>query len=191
VTKRPKRPRKPDPLLNADATYEDRLCYAALGPFDRLGREMEDKWGIDRLPELVSTDTAFRSGKLMADLNDAINAADPEKVAKLAEIGIRALHKMDKEAKAAGHTPNPDFWEMEHEGFKFAILRDMRQWPEMKKQRPDLVIFSESEIAIAMKAFGEVGIIEATKKAFPGAEIVRVSKPMKITNTELEDEIPF
>ena len=187
---RPKRTRKADTLLSPDARNEERRCDYAVAPFDRAAREMDDTWGIDRLPELVSTDTAARYGKLMADLNDAVRAADPDTVAKLATIAIRALDKMDEEAKTAGHTPDPDFWEMEMDGFKFAIMRDMRQWPEMKKRYPDLVIYSEREVAIAMKAFGETGIIEATKKAFPGAEVVKAT-PMKITNTELEDEIPF
>jgi len=135
---------------------------------------MENKWGLDRLPELVSPDTAARYGRLMADLMDALNDADPARVRDLATIGIRALNAMDAEARAAGHTPDPEIWEIEHDGFRFAIIRDNRQWPELKRQRPDLVFYTETEVALALKQFGETGVIASIKDAFPGAEIKSV-----------------
>jgi len=194
MTARPRRTKKSDRLLAYDAKNEERQCDYGIAPFDRLATKMENKWGIDRLPELVSPDTAARYGRLMADLMDAMGRADAAEVSRLAQIGIRALHKMDEEATAAGHTTDPEIWEMEVDGFRFCIIRDNRQWPELKKQRPDLVFYTEREVALALKAFGEVGIIEATKKAFPGAEVQKVTPIKEVDHDFWEkggDEIPI
>ena len=191
MTARPHRTRKADRLLAPDARNEERRCDYAVAPFDRVARQMDDAWGIDRLPSLVSTETAAKYGRLMADLQDAINKADAMEVERLATIGCRALERMDAEAKAAGHDRMPaDFWEYDLDGFRFAVMPDNARWPEVKKLRPDLVLFTMREAALALKAMNAGGIIKATKDAFPGAQVTNVT-PMKFTNTEMEDEIPW
>lgn len=171
MANRPRRTKKSDRLLACDATNQERQCDYGIAPFDRRATEMENKWGIDRLPELVSPDTAARYGRLMADLMDALNAADPEKVRQLATIGIRALNAMDAEATAAGHTTEAAIWEIEHEGFRFVILEDERQWPELQRQNKERVYFTKTEVALAMKAYSENPMLAAIKGAFPEAEI--------------------
>ena len=45
------------------------MCDYALAPFDRRFREMDKKWGCDKLPELVSAETAAKWGSTMEKLN--------------------------------------------------------------------------------------------------------------------------
>lgn len=188
---RPRRQRKGDRLMHPDARAVQTQIDYAIAPLDKLALDMDRKWGIDQLPTLVSVETAEKYGRTIGRLNDAIRDDNAEEVARLAASAMRGLQVMDAEAKAAGHDQMPaEFWEYDLDGFRFAVMPDNARWPEVKKLRPDLVLFTMREAALALKAMNADGIIEATKAAFPGAQVTNVT-PMKITNTELEDEIPF
>lgn len=168
--------RKTNRLIDQSATPVERQTGYAIAPFDKAVWDMGKRWGIDRLPELVSTETAARYGKLMADFNQAIDDANPEEASRLAAIGIRALAKMDAEAEARGHEPC-NLWEYDLDGFHFAIIEDNRRWQEVKAQRPDLVIFTMREAALALQMFHDTagGMVGQAKAAFPGAEAVKVT----------------
>lgn len=192
---RPRRQHKHDRLLNPDARATETRIDMALAPFDRLGTEMERKWGIDQLPALVSTDTADRYGRLMGDLNDAIRHNNADEVCRLASIGIRALKKMDEEAESLNAPKSPgDFIEYDLDGFKFALMPDNAHWQAVKEKRPDLQIFTMREAAIALKAMMSSKMVAATKAEFPGAEIQKVTPLKEVTHDFWErggDDIPI
>lgn len=195
MTKRPRRQRKGDRLTNPGATPTQVQIDYTLAPFDRLAIEMENKWGIDRLPELVSVDTAEKYGRTIGRLNAAIDADDPAEANRLAQSAMRGLQAMDAEATAAGHDQMPaEFWEYDLDGFKFAVMPDNARWPEIKKRRPDLVLFTMREAALALRQMNASGIIAATKDAFPGAEVQKVT-PIKDPGSKFwnggGDELPF
>ena len=195
ATPKPKRPRRQkaaDRILNGQLHKDQIMADYALAPFDRLAIEMDNKWGIDRLPELVSPATAKKYGMAIALLNEAIDAADPALVQARAENCIRGLHAMDAEAEAAGKPKSrPDMLEYELDGLRFAVMPDSSYWPGIRKHRPDLVLFSLREVAIALIASrADNPVIRAAKDAFPKAEIfnldTKVNKALAV-----EDEIPF
>ena len=176
---RPRRQKKADTLLHGRTSADDVACDYALGPFDRKVRAMDRKWGVDRLPELVSVETAQRFGKAMAYLNDAIWDIDPTKAADAAANCIRGLEAMDAEAEVLNSPKaDPTVWEYDFEGFKFGIMADDRAWPEIKAHRPDLLLFTMREVALALKSakFAEGGVMEI-KKHFPGAQVTEI-KPL-------------
>lgn len=169
----PKRQRKADRLISPGASATEIRCDYALAPFDRLSRQMDTKWGIDRLPELVSVETAEKFGSAMAKLNSAIDSDDPEQVKARAQVCMRGLTAMDAEASAAGHpVADPEIWQHEFDGLKFGIIRDGAEWKAAKALQPDLVIFTMQEIAAAMKFRAEnFPAVQAVKEHFPQAEI--------------------
>ena len=174
---RPRRQQKHDRLIAPDSRAEEVRCDVMLAPFDRTARAMDDRWGIDVLPSLVSTATAARYGSAMAKMNEAIRAANPEDCRLRAEVCIRGLEAMDAEAVAAGHKPNNgEWWEYEMDGTQFAIVRDIGSWPLVKAARPDLVIYSLREIALLIKAAQDAPVVAAAKDAFPSAQISRIAK---------------
>ncbi len=75
--KRPLRKKAADRLIHEQMAREQIMCDYAIAPLDRLAIEMDNKWGIDRLPEIVSPATAARYGAAMAHLNASIEKADP------------------------------------------------------------------------------------------------------------------
>ena len=180
---RPRRQKKHDRLTYGGAPVAEIQCDMATAPFDKAMRDMEAKWGVDRLPELVSTDTAEKWGMCMGRLNEAIAKPDPTETKQWVEVCLRGLAKMDAEA-AATHAPSsPDVWEYEYQGHKFGIIADGREWPAAQAERPDLTIYSMQEVAVALQAHNQ-SVVEV-KAAFPGAEITAIRK--KVT----DDPIPF
>ena len=163
---------------------------------DHLAREMDAKWGIERLPELVSVATAQKYGVAMAHLNQCIQDSDPAKCAAAAQNCIRGLQAMDAEATAAGKQPaSGEFWEYELPGspepFRFAIMRDGAEWQAAKAKRPDLTFFSMREVATALQAKMNSPMIQEVKEHFPGATITRLKPNPPVDYAAGGDAIPF
>lgn len=190
---RPKRPPKFDRFTAPQASPEETRCHYALAPFDELGRAMEAKWGIDRLPGLVRPETAARWATTITNLNQAIAAEDPGAVTECVQSAIRGLRFMDGEAHSQGHEPaEGDCWQCEVEGFRFFLLKDDRQWPAAQKRYPGERLFTLREVAVAMKALRiDHPLVSAAKDSFPGAEIISIAARAEGSDNDLDDEIPF
>jgi hypothetical protein len=173
---RPRRARKGDRLTGLRDRANEVACHHAIAPFDRVAIEMDQRWGIDRLPELVSPETAAKYGNALAYLNQCIAEEDPAKVADAANNCIRGMNAMEAEAVANGHQPaTGEHMEYElrddNEVFRFAIIKDHSQWPALKAKRPDLLIFTLHEAAVALRGLSKKVALEAVKEHFPGAKV--------------------
>lgn len=189
--KRPHRQRKGDRLLNPGATQDEIRIDHAVAPFDRLARKMDRKWGIDRLPELVSVETAERYGRAIGKLNAAIESGNPEVCAHQAQVCMRGLAFLDQEATESGEQEaSPDIWEFDLNGKTVAILRNGEAWPALKEARPDLEFFTLREAAVALAFFEENKFVAEAKANFPNATAVGF-RPRTKLEEELDDEIPF
>ena len=186
AARRPRRQKLGGSLVTPDARAEQIACDHAVAPFDRRATEAERTWGIDRLPELVSPETAAKYGSALAKLNAAINASAPDECAARAAVCIRGLAAMDAEARAAGHTPMPSgFWMYEQDGDQIIVAQDVRDWPLIEAMHPGVAIFSMREVFNALEAYGQT--VVAVKRHFPGAEV----KSVKPIDKEPQDAIPF
>ena len=184
---KPKRPAKPARFTNEDATTAETLVHYVLAPFDRAAREMDTKWGIDRLPELVSPDMAAIWGNTMANLNAAIAASyDAEDhdqaradIIACVESALRGFKAMDAHAEAHGAPKaNTGMIEADVDGYRFCILRDDMAWQAVKRDRPDLRPVSIREVATALKFYETHGVmLEAAKEHFPSARLKPTELP--------------
>lgn len=191
MTKRPVRHHKSDRLICPGASAAEIACDHALAPFDRAARAMDAKWGIDRLPELVSPETAAKYGSAMAKLNTAIDSGDAEEVAARVGVCIRGMDALEAEAISLGHQPMPaDVWIAEADGIRFGVCREPGDWPTLKAVHPDLVTYTLREVALALAHYRDTGLnFHAVKEAFPGAQITEIRQsPLA---EELDDEIVF
>jgi len=170
-----------DRLLYPAATSEDiRMSYAC-SAFDRAALLSEQTWGIDKLPALVSTETAARYASAMSRLNAALQGDDPAVVAHVAAVCVRGLAAMDAEARAAGHAPIPaDVWQLD--GGKIGIIRDERDWPAVAAAMPGLRIVTLREVANAL-AYYDQTVIRAAAAPIP--------RQRSETEMALNDEIPW
>lgn len=194
MTQRPRRQKKHDPITYGGAPAVEVQCDMATAPFDHAVREAERTWGVDRLPDLVTAETAARWGLALGKLNEALAANDPEQVKTWVNVCIRGIAAMDAEARAAGHQPsNPDIWEIELDGKRIGIIRDGREWPAAQAKRPDLSIFNLREVAVALMAHRSAleGVL-AAKAAFPGAEVAEIrTAAQRRSESFPDDPIPF
>ncbi len=187
MAQRPTRQKKDDRILHKGATANEIKSDLALAPFDAAVREMDRKWGVDRLPELVSVESAAKWGKAMAGLNGAIDAQDPDKVKFWVEICLRGLASMNAEAVTLGRpVSDPMIWECEYEGIVYGIIEDGREWPAAYAKRPGIAIHTMREVAVALHEHRN-GLVNAVKLAFPGAEV----KAVRRAPQDLEDDFDF
>jgi hypothetical protein len=191
MTKKPTRKRKSDRLIHPNTRHEEIQCDFALAPFDRMAVEMDKKWGVDVLVELVSPETAAKYGSAMAKLNAAIEAHDPAMVAARAAVCMRGMQAMDAEATAAGKQPaSDDVWILAFNGKQVGLLKDGRAWRQVQAKHPDLQLITENDVILALEAM-EASSLGKMKQmiqdGFPQAEVTG----FKFKKEGLEDAIPF
>jgi hypothetical protein len=174
---RHRKTQKFDSLTAPDLTATDTMVHFAVAPLDKATRDMDRKWGVDRLAELVMPQMAARFGSAVAKLNDAITANDPALTSHHAAVCIRGLSAMDAEAEANGAPKaSPDVWEIEVDGMKVGVHRDNADWPAIQSARPDLTLFSLRQVATALKAYSlTADVLATTQSHFPDANVVRIT----------------
>jgi len=172
---------KPDNLVSPEITAAQSKCHFVCAPFDRANELSDAKWGIDRLPGLVSSETAGKYGGAIGSLNEAMGALDAELVEQWAGVCIRGLAAMDAEAIKLGHTPaSGEFIEIEVPEFnempaiKIGILKDARQREAAKAIRPDLTFITAREAATAYQVKLATPLVKQVKDLFPDAEVTKV-----------------
>jgi hypothetical protein len=191
MTKKPTRKRKSDRLMHSGISEEERQCDFALAPFDRMAAEMDRKWGVDVLVELVSPETAAKYGSAMNKLHAAIEARDPQMTAARAAVCIRGMKAMDAEATAAGKQPaSDDVWILAFNDKQVGLLKDGRSWPAVQAKHPNLQLITENDVILALEAM-EASTLGKMKQmiqdGFPKAEVTG----FKFKKEGLEDELPF
>lgn len=191
MTKKPTRQRKADRLIHSSLSQQEIQCDYALGPFDRIAHDMDKKWGVDVLPELVSPETAAKYGSAMAKLNAAIESQDSAMVAARAAVCMRGMQAMDAEATAAGKKPaSDDVWILAFNGKQVGLLKDGRAWQRVQAEYPKLQLITQNDVILALEAMeaSALGKMKAIIEGdFPQAEVVG----FKFNKEEPEDEIPF
>ena len=187
--KQNKRQKKSDRILHGSQSKDAIMCDYALAPVDRLAIQMDEKWGIDVLPELVSVSMSQKYGSAVAKMNAAVEAGDVDECRKRCEVVMRGLQAMDAEAERTGaQRASTDVWEVEIDGKLFGVMRDGRSWRTIKKQRPELELLTLREVGLAYSWFRDnwAGELEkAAKQSFPGAEIIDIKGKL------FDDPIPF
>jgi hypothetical protein len=188
--------RRPDIFTDPEVhgnSIRDAIHHAIL-PLDRVASEMEMKWGCERLPSLVSPETASLFGSAKAKLDAAILANDPQEVARRAVVMIKGWAKMDLEATETGHEAlSPDIWSYTTStGFKIAVARSNAD--ALKSIRTDdrlagVAVYSMDEIARILEA-DSYRLLETVKTTWPEAKITKIRKE-KAPASEFDDDVPF
>lgn len=161
---------------------------------------MERKWGVGRLPRLVSVDLADKFHRQVAKLNDAIteevtggSIANTEH-----EAGrmVNAWIALDGAAEAAGaeHASSKYLAARMSDGRSLVICSDPEGMGHYLRQNPDrsAAVWTMDEVARVLEGFD---LVNRTKHLFEGAKVeeVRVDaeslKPR--VNWARGDELPF
>ena len=158
---------------------------------DQRGREMDERWGIGRLPMLVPIEWAERFHAQHKLFNAAVWEFDLPLVRQHGEAMLRAYDKLDELARSANGEPLPAHqWEFETPEGLVILVQDLRDTGRAQRHGREAQVWALDEIANVIRCHP---ILAAAKTSFPGAQVVSV-RPSKTTLAELDDElsdIPF
>ena len=163
----------------------------ALVEHDRVVSEYENRWGVDRLPELVSQEWRERFWQQRDKLNEAISRSDGKSVLHEVQVMCRAYAALEKAATDAGYKElSGDYWEMPMpDGRVLGVTRTMAEAGKVARDNRDLVVYSLEELAnlLHSKHNETMAKVDQIKSLFPGASVTEV----KSTKELIDDEIPF
>ena len=113
-------------IINPGATREQIMVDMAVVAFDRTALEMDRKWGIDRLVDLVTPDMAIKYGQALARMNEAISdGSDPTLAQRRANDCVRGMQAMDRVATESGaQRASEAYWEVMVDDIKLGIMAD-------------------------------------------------------------------
>lgn len=162
---------------------------------DETAHALEMKWGVDRLPRLVTPETAARFGYYRDKLNAAIEAG-ADNVAELAGIVERGWLAMDKEATARGCFPLPPAcFSVKVDDHIVEIAQDQAHATALiwwaKNEGRTVAVWTLEEVATVLRLYG---IAHAAKEVWPGARVTTPPAEMrqgKRRADDLDDPIPF
>ena len=151
---------------------------------DTVSRSMEMKWGVDRLPRLVSEYLRIKFDQQRNLLEEAIKSNNAARIAKQSEGMRRAWVALDQVATADGHRPLPEaVWTAKHKsGDIVTVFRDDAQLVDIAAAGG--VSFTLEELVKLIPA--EVLV---AKREFHGIKVTDVRDKTK--DEDLNDEIPF
>lgn len=177
-----------DPYIERNKWDHD-IIDGALKPYDKLVSDLETKWGYDRLPQLVSPETAakFQTAKAKMDAAIAYEKNPQEAVNKIG-VMMRGWQALEKEAMQNGHRPfPPDVWvacvDAEHgkPALEIAIVKTSA---DASLNKNNITTYSLVEIARIVRLFeGEKRNVAKIKELFPDSEIKKAKWK--------DDDIPF
>ena len=160
---------------------ETRLVIEA---HDLVSREMELKWGVDRLHKLVPGELGAKFLAQRDKFNQAIHFNNEADIKKHGAGMKRAYQMLDDEAEKAGapHVGR-EFWELRHPSADDLIIRLVRTQEEMPTDQPEGVAYLSADELIE---FVPRTVIEI-KRTFAGSRVT----DMKRKDTTPDDPIPF
>ena len=74
-----------------------------IGDVDRIAKMMESRWGVERLPRLVSEFLRMKFEQQRDAFDVAIESGDQDRISDIGAGMIRAWEKLDEVARQEGH----------------------------------------------------------------------------------------
>ena len=175
--------------VTSEATYRKIQNY--LTEYDRVVSDYERRWGVERLPNLVSPELRDRFWQQMDKLNDAIHRDAAVDVEHHVAVTLRAYGALEKEAIALGGKEiGMDVWTAHVDDKVVAIARDEQAVTHIKNDMPDALVYCVQEVAVILAKWSEQNALAVeVKDTFPGATVTDV-KPTELED-KLDDIIPF
>ena len=164
---------------------------------DELAATMERKWGVDRLPRLVSRQTADKFAAAQARYRDETEGYCTDDRRNVLEgMMERAWAALDAEASARGCFPLPPAcYSVKVDGHIVEIAQDQKHatvliWWARNEGRT-VAVWTLEEVATVLRLHG---IAHKAKEVWPGALVTTPPAEMRAGKRKADftpDEIPF
>ena len=161
---------------------------AVIDGVDALAKEMEKRWGVDRLRLLVEDEWRERFDRQRAKLNAAVWNGTLDELRAEGQRMRNAWLKLAQLAEDAGQRPlERDVWETAMpDGTVLAIVRTAPEAFGLAEAAGRQVrVYTLEEIARLVASLPEVSEI---KRVFPGATITAVREPLDPLLGDLTDD---
>jgi hypothetical protein len=164
---------------------EHDVISAVTAGVDAVAVEMESRWGVGRLPLLVSDELREKFSRQLRRFDQAIVSNDIERIRQTGAATKRAWQALDQAATEAGQQQlQPDAWEVRlADGRVVAICRTNADAHAEVRSGRHLEVWTIDEIARIMFAFPGLG---TAKQTFPGATVESVRS--RHVSEPVEDE---
>lgn len=175
-------------MKGAPPTKADDLdtIQAILDVVDRRGRDMDERWGIGRLPSLVPIEWAQRFASQKRKFSDAVWSWKAQDAQTHGEAMLRAYAKLDELAVEAGHQPTPpEQWEFMSGDSLVILVRDRKQMNQVQTGGRRCQIWSLDEVEEVIRKHPMLAL---AKDEFQGAEIVNI-RPVRDIQDQLNDSL--
>jgi hypothetical protein len=145
-------------------------------------RKADERWGLDRLAELVSEETRLRFWKQLARCRLAYQARDVEGYRSACGGMIRAYDALEKEAESVGADPvTVDVMEGQREdGSVFGVAANADSAWAYSLQRPSVDVWTLEELAVILAAPVFTQAVRL-KREIPGCEVMSIIVPDDVT----------
>lgn len=174
---------------------ESRAWAAATAALDRVAVDLEQAWGVNRLPELVAPDLAAKFATAQQQCDEAISSGDIEAAASKAAALARGWRALDAAARAAGHKPADlgVVWFATVQGRSFAVCRHTADVAALAALHRDHEAVSLQELLRLLDATEAGRFVAAAKRNFPGATLTAVKPPPTKPPADWKrgDDLPF
>ena len=168
------------------ATAHHQQLMAMIEAVDEIGRSMDDKWGVGRLPRLVDPITAARFARQVHKFGLACWGDELGDVAAHAPAMVRAYQVLDHMAEVAGHRPTPpEQWEFETAEGQVILVRHSGDIARAQTHGRACQIWSLEEVATLVALHQ---LLVSVKTHFPGAAIVR-TRPGNDVVQAMDDDL--
>jgi hypothetical protein len=153
------------------------LNSLALGVVARK-RKADQRWGLDRLAELVSEETRLKYWRQIHRCRLAYQSRDVESYRSAVGGMMRAYDALEKEAESGGAEPlHEDVLEGQREdGSVFAVAANADSAWAYSQQRVEVDVWTLDELAVILAAPVFTQAIRL-KRAMPGTEVMSVIQP--------------
>ena len=168
------------------ASAHHQQLMAMIEAVDEIGRSMDDKWGVGRLPRLVDPLTAAKFARQVEKFGKACWGPELGDVAAHAPAMVRAYQALDQMAQAAGHRPiPPEQWEFDTAEGLVILVRHSDEIARAQTHGRRCQIWSLDEVA---KIVGLHPFLVSVKIHFPGAAIVK-TRPGRDLVQAMDDDL--
>lgn len=167
---------------------------AIIDTVDEHARDVNRRWGCNRLPHLVPIEWTERflaqKRKWEAATFECVGSLLPDDLDRVRAHGdamIRAYDKLGEIAVQAGHLPvPPDFWTFElKDGTPVVLVRDRAELAQVSLDGRKGQIWSLEEVADIVARFPDIA---RAKECFPGAQVIQV-RTSPVVRDKLDDEL--
>jgi len=145
-------------------------------------RKADERWGLDRLAELVSEETRLRFWKQLARCRLAYQARDVEGYRSACGGMIRAYDALEKEAESLGADPvTVDVMEGQRDdGSVFGVAANADSAWAYSLQRPSVDVWTLEELAVILAAPVFTQAVRL-KREIPGCGVMSIIVPDDVT----------